>query len=165
MPVFLLSASSPFPSHSTQTPEFPHGDGSCPGPCDCGVNPCGEYIFDHRNASLQSFILDDLLGPTALGNENITGFYLDDEWYNFSIYTGGCSGSPVGGPTEEDTHCLEDMGLAGDIGFTTAMTAAWCDTRHLAFEKVREAGGWFWQMFNEQQTPSQAQCASTLRAA
>jgi len=37
------------------------------------------------------------------------------------------------------------MGLAGDIGFTTAMTAAWCDTRHLAFEKVREAGGWFWQ--------------------
>ena len=65
---------------------------------------------------------------------------MDDEWYNFSRYTGGCSGSPVGGPTEEDTHCLEDMGLAGDIEFTTSMTDAWCDTRHLAFEKVREAG-------------------------
>jgi hypothetical protein len=90
---------------------------------------------------------------------------LDDEWYNFSRYTGGCSGSPVGGPTEEDTHCLEDMGLAGDIEFTTSMTDAWCDTRHLAFEKVREAGGWFWQMFNEETTPAQAQCASTLRAA
>ena len=26
-----------------QTPGFPHGDGSCPGPCDCGGVPCGEY--------------------------------------------------------------------------------------------------------------------------
>ena len=60
-----------------QTPGFPHGDGSCPGPCDCGGVPCGEYLWDHRNASLRTWIINDfLLGPTGLGNENISGFYL-----------------------------------------------------------------------------------------
>jgi len=29
-----------------QTPGFPHGDGVCSGPCDCGVHPCGEYLFN-----------------------------------------------------------------------------------------------------------------------
>jgi len=34
-----------------QTPGvFPHGDGHCPGPCDCGVHPCGEYLYDVRFA-------------------------------------------------------------------------------------------------------------------
>ena len=149
-----------------QTPGFPHGDGSCPGPCDCGVHPCGEYLFDHTNASLADFVLDDvLLGPTGMGNENISGFYLDDEWYNSSTFPSGCSGSPVGGPTEEDTHCLDDMGRAGDIDWTTAMTDAWCATRHRAFEAVRLAGGWFWQMFSLFATPAQPQCAAVLRAA
>jgi hypothetical protein len=60
-----------------QTPGFPHGDGSCPGPCDCGGVPCGEYLWDHRNTSLRSWIVNEfLLGPTGLGNENVSGFYL-----------------------------------------------------------------------------------------
>jgi hypothetical protein len=40
-----------------QTPEHPGGgapyrvDGDCIEQCDCGgVNPCAEYIFDHRGA-------------------------------------------------------------------------------------------------------------------
>jgi hypothetical protein len=65
-------------------------------------------------------------------------------WYNFSIYPGGCSGSPVGGPTEEDTHCLTDTGHSGDLAWTTAMTDSWCAVRHRAFEAALAAGGWFW---------------------
>jgi len=63
-----------------QTPGYPHGDGDCPGPCDCGVNPCGEYLWDHRNASLQDFLIADLLGPNLIGNANLSGAFLDDEW-------------------------------------------------------------------------------------
>lgn len=114
---------------------------------------------------------DFILGPNLLANANLSGAYLDDEyvyyipvrcarncnpynptltpfpparWYNFSIYPGGCSGSPVGGPTEEDTHCLVDTGHSGDLAWTTAMTDAWCAVRHRAFEAALAAGGWFW---------------------
>ena len=69
----------------------------------------------------------------------------------------------MGGPTEEDKHCLDDMGHSGDIAWTTAMTDAWCTVRHRAFEAARLAGGWFWQMFSIQATPTQPECASTLR--
>lgn len=157
---------SPFYHDMEQTPNFPKGDGDCPGPCDCGVHPCGEYLFDYSNATngLADFIVNDfILGPNGLGNENLTGFYLDDEWYNTSMFTGGCSGSPVGGPTEEDTHCLEDMGHAGDIAWTTTVTDTWCDVRHRVFEAARLAGGWLWQMFVLQSTPTPATCAPWIR--
>jgi hypothetical protein len=62
-----------------QTPGYPRGDGSCPGPCNCGVHPCGEYLFDFTNATangLADFIVNDfILGPTGLGNANLSGFY------------------------------------------------------------------------------------------
>lgn len=159
---------SPLYHDVEQTPGYPHGDGSCPGPCDCGVHPCGEYLFDYSNATqngLADFIVDKfILGANGLGNANLSGFYLDDEWYNSSMFgPGGCSGSPVGGPTEEDPHCLVDMGHAGDIGWTTRLTDAWCEVRHRAFEAARLAGGWFWQMFVLQSTPTPAQCAPWLR--
>lgn len=151
-----------------QTPGYPTGDGNCPGPCDCGVHPCGEYLINWLTddiANLSDFMINDfILGPTLLGNANISGAYLDDEWYNQSMFgPGECSGSPVGGPTEEDSHCLVDTGHAGDLAWTTAMTDAWCTVRHRAFEAVRLAGGWFWQMFSTFSSPVQAQCASTLR--
>jgi hypothetical protein len=31
-----------------QSPGYPSGDGSCAQPCDCGKNPCGEYLWDFR---------------------------------------------------------------------------------------------------------------------
>jgi hypothetical protein len=44
--------------------------------CDCGNNPCGEYLFDFRNVTLLDYLIDEyILGPDALGNPNITGFY------------------------------------------------------------------------------------------
>ena len=54
----------PRPCAEEQTPNHPGGgpaypvDGECFEQCDCGtVNPCGEYIFDHRGAPVngQSF--------------------------------------------------------------------------------------------------------------
>lgn len=149
-----------------ETPGYPNGDGNCPGPCDCGSNPCGEYLFNYLTnvSGLADWIVDDfILGPTGLGNANVSGFYLDDEWYNTSTFPSGCSGSSVGGPTEEDPNCLADMGHSGDISWTTAMTDTWCAVRHRAFEAAIAAGGWFWQMFSLQNTPNQTQCASWIR--
>ncbi len=70
----------------------------------------------------------------------------------------------MGGPTEEDPHCLVDMGHANDLAWTTRVTDAWCAVRHRAFAAARAAGGWFWQMFSLFSTPPQAACAATLRA-
>jgi hypothetical protein len=42
-----------------QTPGYPNGDGVCAAPaCDCGVNPCGFYLFNHSSTAIvngQSF--------------------------------------------------------------------------------------------------------------
>ena len=36
--------------------------------------PCtGEYLWDHRNESLRQYLIDNVLGPTGLGDSNITG--------------------------------------------------------------------------------------------
>jgi hypothetical protein len=74
-----------------QTPGFPHGDGDCAPPgCDCGSVPCGEYLFDFRNANVsirgQTFIdwyINTYFGgASGMDNEHIIGFYLDDDWGN-----------------------------------------------------------------------------------
>jgi hypothetical protein len=152
-----------------QTPGFPHGDGVCPGPCDCGTQPCGEYLYDYTHADtngLADWIVNEVvLGKNGLGNANLSGMFLDDEWYNTSMFgPHECSGSPVGGPTEEDPHCLEDTGHANDAAYTTVMTDAWCAVRRRAEAAAIAAGGWFWQMFSLFSTPVQAACAATLRA-
>jgi hypothetical protein len=84
----LLDASIIFLTFSmydllAETPGFPTGDGNCPGPCDCGSNPCGEYLFNYlsNSSGLADFIVNEfILGPTLLGNANLSGAYLDDEW-------------------------------------------------------------------------------------
>ena len=64
----------------TQTPAVPtasspHPDGSCSSSgCDSGLNPTGEYLFDHRNESVRAFIVDELInGPTGLGDPANSG--------------------------------------------------------------------------------------------
>lgn len=51
---------------------------------DCGDHiPCGDYVFDHRNASLREWIVSDFMMGDALGMGNRTavdGFLLDDFW-------------------------------------------------------------------------------------
>ena len=92
------------------------------GECDCGEGfPCGEYLWDHRNQSLRTWLIREfILGKkTGLGNSNVDGFYLDDGWSNTPAKIppwappsyAQCSMSPVGGATEEDFYCTADMGL------------------------------------------------------
>jgi hypothetical protein len=65
----------------TQTPGFPHGDGNCLTPCDCGRVPCGFYLFDQRQLNtavkgqtLQDFMVRNLtVSPTGLLHPAIDG--------------------------------------------------------------------------------------------
>eukprot|EP00041_Stephanoeca_diplocostata_P015030 m.284141 g.284141 ORF g.284141 m.284141 type:complete len:286 (-) comp19899_c0_seq12:795-1652(-) len=79
-----------------QTPGWPGGgnggpDGVCHNNtqppwgrgCDCGQGiPCGEYLFDHRNESLRTWLTEQYMAGSkfGLGNPLVDGFYLDDDW-------------------------------------------------------------------------------------
>lgn len=102
--------------------EHPYPDGICTNAyCDCGLNPCGEYLFDHRNGTMlrEWLIQEVVLGPTAIGHVNIDGLFLDDFWCsdllcrdsNNAILGCPCN-DPVQGPTEIDRYSQMDMGLS-----------------------------------------------------
>ena len=44
-------------------------------------------------------------GPAGIGNKNIIGFYIDDDWGNMN----------ANGPSEMDGHAMEDMGLTSEV--------------------------------------------------
>lgn len=156
-----------------QTPQHPHGDGSCTLPCDCGGVPCGEYLFDHRNASLRQFLVEEfILGANGLANANVSGFYLDDGWANTSQPVlpwmpqpmGFCDHSPIGGATEEDYNCARDMGLKQ--ADTTAITDAWRLTLAAVQEAIISHGAFSWAYFRQLTIPgpgNASACASWFR--
>ena len=102
-----------------QTPNHPGGGrpypvhGKCIQQCDCGANPCGEYVFDHQGGAVEGRTFRDwfvneymISSDTLLHNNPITGEpqpiglgWLDD------IMTRK-------GPTEEDMHFVEDTGAS-----------------------------------------------------
>jgi hypothetical protein len=138
-----------------QTPEHPRGDGSCIDECDCGTQPCGEYLWDHRNNSLREFLISEfVLGPDGIGNAAVDGVFLDDKWRNtsekrspFWPKEGFCPEGPIGGPSEEYPNCTEDMGLTQQD--TTDITNAWKETIDQAKSKIVAAGGFNWQLFTQ----------------
>ena len=74
------SKCSVFYHDQEQTPAVPtsaqpNPDGKCVDFCDVGEQPCGEYLFDHRNGSmLRDFIVQEtILSPTGLGDPHIDG--------------------------------------------------------------------------------------------
>ncbi len=145
---------SAFYHDQDQTPQFPHGDGSCTAPCDCGDQPCGEYLWDHRNgSSLRRFLIDEfVLGPDGLGHPDIAGVFLDDAWSDtpepvapWWPKEGFCSGGPIGGPTEEYPNCTQDMGLTQQD--TTALKHEWSTTIAELRLALVAHGGFNWQMF------------------
>ena len=80
------------------------------GQCDCGRNPCGEYLFDLRNKTMRKWFVEDYMGA-ALAPPFVDGLILDDSW------TLGA------GPSEEDRHSLGDTGFSpDDVG---ALVAGW----------------------------------------
>ena len=70
-----------------------------------------------------------------------------------------------GGPTEEEVHCVIDMGLsAQDV---KDITAAWKLTMSAAQAAIVKGGGFNWQLFSGAQGPTKgmpaAQCATVVR--
>ena len=139
-----------------QTPEHPRGDGSCTDACDCGQQPCGEYLWDHRNgSSLRQFLIEEfVLGPDGLGHEDVSGVFLDDAWADapephapWWPKEGFCSGGPIGGPTEEFPNCTQDMGLTQRD--TTALKQEWATTIAKLRLAIVARGKFNWQMFTQ----------------
>lgn len=58
---------------------------SLPPPPPPFLRAARRYLYDHRNASVSDFIVNELLGPSLMGNANLSGAYLDDEWYNTTM--------------------------------------------------------------------------------
>ena len=147
-----------------QTPGFPKGDPDCPGPCDCGGLPCGFYLFNHANATLRRWLIDEFVfGHTGLGHPSgaITGLYLDDHWADSYDPTDApdCAANPIGGPTEVNRYCGLDIGLTQ--AETTANTAGWRAMMLELQQRVVAADAFSWAYFNQVRgAPSKASCAS-----
>ena len=115
-------------SPAVPTAAVPHPDGSCPpSGCNCGTQPCGGYLWDHRNTSLRKYLIDEfMLGPTGLGSPAVKGFFIDDFWCSDLLCKQlGCScGDPRQGPSEIVNTSQADMGLNdADI---KDLTLGWC---------------------------------------
>ena len=112
--------------------------------CDCGVGvPCGEYVFDHRNASLAQWLRGEYMAGArfGLGNELVDGYFLDDDW-------------SVNGPSEFEAGAVAKMGLSDDD--VANMTAAWQRNMAACQSAIVEAGGFNWQLFQTEAAPRNA---------
>ena len=128
-----------------QTPEHPKGDGSCVDKCDCGKNPCGEYLWDHRNGTmLREFLVNEfIMGKTGVGHPDIDGLFIDDYWCSNQL-NGSCH-DPVQGASEINKYQQVDMGLSDtDI---TDITKGWLQTMTEAQEAMISAKAYTWSLF------------------
>ncbi len=101
---------------------------------ECGVGvQCGEYVFNHRNASLTDFLLGDyFFGETSSLSPYVDGYYVDDGWSS-------------SGPSEMDADAVQKMGMTpADV---QAMIAAW-EANQAAWRTKLVANGKFeWFLF------------------
>jgi hypothetical protein len=151
------SVCSVFYHDQEQTPEVPtidepHPDGNCSGRCDCGAQPCGEYLFDHRNGSqLREWILEHHIGgPTGVDSPHISGLFLDDFWCSDKICAAdpsvaGCPcNNPAQGPTEVDPNSQHDIGLSDkDIA---DITREWNMTMGAVQRRILASGSYTWSL-------------------
>ena len=72
---------------------------------------------------------------------------------------GFCDHSPIGGPSEENFHCTQDMGLTQ--ADTTAITDAWRTTLALVRQTLIAAGSWAWAFFQTWDLPADAAACQT----
>lgn len=158
VPACTYEKCSGFYHDQEQTPEYPSGDGSCSEECDCGDAPCGEYIFDHRNASFKDWFINEYMitNETLLHDPIINLGWLDDSMQ-------------ITGPTEEDKHFINDTGSSPQD--MQDMVDAYNANIAALKEATVKNGGFYWQMIRgrgpqvKDMRPSQsATCASTLRS-
>lgn len=102
------------------------------GDCGFGVQ-CGEYVFNHRNESLRSFLVGEyFFGPTGAGSPDVLGFYVDDGWSSQ-------------GPSEMDADAVAKMGMSKDD--VQAMIAAWSANQQAWRDALVAAGRFEWFLF------------------
>ena len=158
---------SEFYHDQDQTPHHPQ---QCQEECDCGDGlPCGEYVWNHRNESLQKWLTEvHIMGSndsnsTGLNNPNIDGFYIDDGWRNTSSPNPKkfCDSGPYGGVSEEDYYCWMDMGLTQKD--TTDITDGWKMSMSNAEQGIIANNGFVWRLFRGVSSPNKTECTSWMR--
>lgn len=110
-----------------------------------------------------------MLGPTGAGNPHVEGLYVDDGW------------SVSGGPSEEDSHAVEDCGLSPDD--VKALVAGYQEVEYAFESGLRKMGKYGFQLLdcspdttgicggapqtapNRNQTDPRTDCAAWLRSA
>ena len=106
---------------------------------DCGDHvPCGDYVFDHRNASLRAWIVDEFMMGDALGMGNtsaVDGFLLDDFWDRWS------------GPSEVPNF-IQGTGLQPNSTEFHEIFGNWSQTVTESLKAVADAGGFTWSNVN-----------------
>jgi hypothetical protein len=129
----------------TQTPGYPHGDGNCDKPCDCGRLPCGFYLFDQtqwntsvNGRTLREWMVRNLtVSPTGMLSPYVSGFYIDDYW-STSMHGG------AGGANDLDGSEVHDIGLSGQD--VANQESSWVATMDVVKQAILDAGGFTWQM-------------------
>ena len=148
------------------------------GECDCGEGfPCGEYLWDHRNQSLRTWLINEFIlgNETGLGNANVDGFYLDDGWTNKPSPVPSwapptyrqCDMAEHGGATEEDFFCTVDMGLSAED--VNDIKGNWSETIQQVHAAALRVNGFTWSqflangVFSMDLDDPRAKCATRLR--
>lgn len=83
-------------------------DGECLEQCDCGINQCGEYTFDHRNTSFADWFVNEYMisAETILHKPIGIGLgYLDDSM----TLQGMTEGAPYPTWVEDTGSSPQDM--------------------------------------------------------
>ena len=124
-----------------QTPGYPHGDGDCAPPgCDCGLNPCGFYLWNHsateiiNGQSFQEWFIDSYIFNTVGSSPLVSGFFFDDHW----SATGAFPDSSAG-------RIVQDTGMTpSDLA---SITAAYYANMAALNAEVLARGKFSWQQF------------------
>ena len=102
------------------------------------------------------------MGANGMGSGVVDGFFFDDAWRDTpSPGSNACDGSPIGGPSEVDSACVEDMGLRQED--TTALTAGWAANLAATHAAVNAAGGFNWNQFTQVGAPANSSGAACLQ--
>ena len=138
--LYYNDAQTPVPGPSPAT--LPCGnDCACDGACSCGEIPCGEYLFDHRNASLRAWLADVYTSALAVDLPAISGIFVDDGWAS------AAEPPPAGGavgPSEVAAGWQAATGLtAADVD---ALTRGWDATMAAAQRTLLRKRAFQWQM-------------------
>ena len=168
VPVCTGSKCSVFYHDQTQVPEHPtkrgilaapkptYDDGKCIDECDCGTQPCGNYVWDFRNTTFQEWYVHKLFLERIDSTPGAKAFYIDDR-----IYGGGDQAYV----TEMSAYFPKDVAL--DPSELAALRIAFTATMERLYDALVDHGAFAWQMLDDgpQQFSSKSseQCAHELR--